>query len=125
MAVGKPEYDWAFQTTPQARVGDRVMPVARGKMLGGSSGINYLAWDRASKDEYDGWKTLSSNAGDPECQNWDWNGILPFLRKAESFLSEAENPNEFLKFSSSNDISNSGLAKEQSLGRDGNIKVSL
>src|SRR4051812_16937869 len=37
----KPEYDWMFKTVPQKGTQNRVHGWARGKVLGGSSAINY------------------------------------------------------------------------------------
>ncbi len=58
----------------------------RGKMLGGSSGINGLAWGRASKPEYDSWSVLSGDG------TWSWKGLLPYMQKAENFSAVPTNP---------------------------------
>ncbi|KAH7337860.1 alcohol oxidase [Rhizoctonia solani] len=59
---GNAKYDWLF----------------RGKLLGGSSAINIMNFDRGSKTEYDAWAKL----GNP---GWDWNGLLPNMKDAERF----------------------------------------
>lgn len=46
-ASGNPKHDYAFKTVPQEHAANRVVPAPRGKMLGGSTGINYMVWDRA------------------------------------------------------------------------------
>lgn len=51
--------------------------MCRGKVLGGSSGINYMVYDRASKPEYDAWASLGTGGG------WDWNGLLPYFKMHE------------------------------------------
>ena len=75
---GNPTYDWMFQSTAQAGVNGRKMSMPRGKVLGGSSALNYMAFDRASKAEYDAWATLGSTG-------WNWNGIWPYMKAAEEF----------------------------------------
>lgn len=40
--IGREKYDWCFETTPQASAGGKKYSMPRGKLLGGSSGINYL-----------------------------------------------------------------------------------
>jgi len=40
--IGREKYDWCFQSVPQPGAGNKTMSQPRGKMLGGSSGINYL-----------------------------------------------------------------------------------
>ncbi|KAG8678907.1 hypothetical protein FRC08_017388, partial [Ceratobasidium sp. 394] len=50
---GNPKYDWMFKSTPQPNLNNRIIDLPRGKVLGGSSGINLMVFDRASKAEYD------------------------------------------------------------------------
>lgn len=45
-------------------------------MLGGSSGLNFLAWNRAASPEYDAWNYFAGG------QDWTFNGLLPFFKKA-------------------------------------------
>ena len=91
-ALPKSTHDWGYQTVPQTSAQERVIATARGKMLGGSSGLNFLAWNRASRHEYDAWKAVSYEPGDSESDAWDWDGILPYFKKSESTPDEAENP---------------------------------
>ncbi|KAG9121402.1 hypothetical protein FRC07_002661, partial [Ceratobasidium sp. 392] len=76
---GNPKYDWLFKSAPQPNLNNRVIDLPR-RVLGGSSGINLMVFDRASKAEYDAWGTL----GNP---GWSWNDILPYMKKAEHFTS--------------------------------------
>ncbi len=57
-AIGNPKFDWNFVTAPQSGLDNSVVSYPRGKMLGGSSGINFMAWDRASVKEYDAWQKV-------------------------------------------------------------------
>ena len=57
-SLGNPKYDWNFATAPQPGLNNAVVQYPRGKMLGGSSGINFMAWDRASVKEYDAWQEV-------------------------------------------------------------------
>ena len=47
-------------------------------MVGGSSGLNLMIWNRPSKEEFDVWKQFGIEGG------WDWHGLLPFMMKAEN-----------------------------------------
>ncbi|KAF8604820.1 alcohol oxidase [Ceratobasidium sp. AG-I] len=67
-----------FTSTPQPNLNGRVLNLPRGKALGGSSAINLMAFDRASKTEYDAWEFL----GNP---GWNWDGLLPCMKAAERF----------------------------------------
>jgi len=61
--------DWKFETTAQPGLDGRTLPWARGKVLGGSSALNYMTWNRASRQDYDDWAELG-NAG------WGWDDLL-------------------------------------------------
>lgn len=47
-------------------------------MLGGSTGINLLAWDRASKLEYDSWQSFINGS------DWNFDNLLPYFIKSET-----------------------------------------
>jgi choline dehydrogenase-like flavoprotein len=65
-------------TTAQPNLDGRVMPYPRGKMVGGSSGINALAYQRGHPAAYDAWAT-SDNPG------WGFADLLPYFRRVETF----------------------------------------
>lgn len=83
------KYDWKFETTPQAGIGGRQLPWPRGKVLGGTSALNFMTWNRGCREDYDAWEALG-NGG------WGWNDLLPFFKKSEHFLPP---PNQEDKFS--------------------------
>lgn len=62
------EVDWAFSTTPQDGLKGKALPWPRGKMLGGTSAMNFMIWNRAASEDYDGWERL----GNP---SWGWAGL--------------------------------------------------
>lgn len=61
--------DWNFRTVAQTGLGGRTLPWARGKVLGGSSALNYMTWNRAARQDYDDWRELG-NTG------WGWDDLL-------------------------------------------------
>ncbi|KAH7318881.1 alcohol oxidase [Rhizoctonia solani] len=73
-------YDWRLSSVPQKHLNNRVIPLPRGKALGGSSAISLLIFNRGSKIEYDAWERLGNHG-------WNWGGLLPFMKKAERFES--------------------------------------
>lgn len=75
--IGGP-YDWNLTTTPQSDLEGRQVNLPRGKVLGGSSALNYMVWNRASAPEYDIWETL----GNP---GWNWDSMLAGMAKSENF----------------------------------------
>lgn len=69
-------HNYAFETVPQPGLGGRHGYVPRGKMLGGSSGINAMVYTRGQREDYDHWAALG-NAG------WGWSDVLPFFVRSE------------------------------------------
>lgn len=78
---GRP-YDWAFATTPQAGTAGRVHAWPRGRMVGGSSGINAMAHVRGHPDDFRAW----AEAAGPR---WSYDGLLPGFRRSERFSGGA------------------------------------
>jgi choline dehydrogenase-like flavoprotein len=71
-------YDWNFTTVPQPHLNNRTIFTPRGKVLGGTSALNLLTWDRASAAEYDQWQAV----GNP---GWNWNSMTAAMEKAETY----------------------------------------
>jgi choline dehydrogenase len=74
-----PATDWMYTANPgRAGLGlrERRVPVPRGKMLGGSSGLNYMAYVRGHPADFDSW----AEAG---AVGWSYADVLPYFRKSE------------------------------------------
>jgi len=85
------QYDWAFETIPQPGLHGRSLPWPRGKMLGGTSAMNFLVWNRAAREDYDAWASL----GNP---GWDWAGLKHYFMKSESLRRPPEADAEKFRF---------------------------
>ncbi|MGH2660536.1 MAG: choline dehydrogenase, partial [Actinomycetota bacterium] len=57
---------------------------ARGKVLGGSSSINGMIFQRGNPLDYERW------AGDPGMETWDYAHCLPYFKRMESCLAAAD-----------------------------------
>ncbi|KUJ10689.1 alcohol oxidase [Mollisia scopiformis] len=77
-------YDWNFKTTPQPGLNGRTLAWPRGKVLGGSSAINFMMVAHPSRVDLDNWEKL----GNP---GWNFDTLQPYYRKAETmnFPSDA------------------------------------
>src|SRR5262245_9092294 len=75
--LGSP-YDWAYRYEPSPHVAGRSIPLALGKVLGGSGSINAMVWTRGHRADYDGW----AEAGNP---GWDFESVLPLFKKSEDW----------------------------------------
>ncbi|KAG9232621.1 hypothetical protein BJ875DRAFT_73225 [Amylocarpus encephaloides] len=73
------KYDWNLTTIPQVNTAGRSIRMTRGKVLGGSSALNLLVWDRGSRKEYDAWEELGNDG-------WNWRNIYRYMLKAENYL---------------------------------------
>lgn len=74
-----PEVDWMFTGDPGGAgkgLTDGRMMVPRGKMLGGSSGLNYMAYVRGHPGDFDGW---AADGG----KGWSYDDVLPYFEKSE------------------------------------------
>ncbi|KAI5242698.1 alcohol oxidase [Aureobasidium subglaciale] len=71
-------YDYNFTTVAQSHAGGRSWAQNRGKVLGGSSALNLMCWDRASVAEYDAWEHI----GNP---GWNWNSMITNMLKVENY----------------------------------------
>lgn len=81
-----PETDWAF-TADAGGVGrglrDGRMMVPRGKMLGGSSSLNYMAYVRGHQGDFDAWAAAGA-------EGWSYAEVLPYFKKSEGLSASAD-----------------------------------
>ncbi len=69
-------HDWMYFCEPEANVGHRRVECARGKIMGGSSSTNAMAYVRGNRGDYDRW---ASNG----LTDWSYEKVLPYFRKSE------------------------------------------
>jgi choline dehydrogenase-like flavoprotein len=69
--------NWGYETVPQKGLNGRKGYMPRGKMLGGSSGINAMIYVRGHHADYDRWADMG-------CAGWGWSDVLPYFRKSEN-----------------------------------------
>ncbi|MEH2373674.1 GMC family oxidoreductase [Nostoc sp.] len=70
------EVDWAYFSEPEPYLNDRKIFCPRGKVLGGSSSINFMIYLRGNHHDYDYWQSL----GNP---GWSYQNVLPYFKKSE------------------------------------------
>jgi choline dehydrogenase len=79
--IGNRFYDWKYESEPEPHMGDRKIYHARGKLLGGSSSINGMIFQRGNPLDYERW------AGDAGMSEWDYRHCLPYFKKMENCLA--------------------------------------
>lgn len=108
--IGREKYDWCYMSEPQPGAGNKRMSQPRGKLLGGSSGINYLMYVRGSREDYDAWESLGN-------KGWGWEGMAPYFRKHQTLdITGKESKNKkYMPYA----------AKDKHHGTDGPIHTSF
>jgi len=82
--IGNRLYDWKYKTDPEPHMNGRRVVHARGKVLGGSSSINGMIFQRGNPLDYERW---ALEAGMKE---WDYAHCLPYFKKMENCLAGAD-----------------------------------
>ena len=85
--IGDKHYDWQYESEPEPEMNGRRIYHARGKVLGGSSSINGMIFQRGNPMDYEKWGNL------PGMSNWGWSHVLPYFNKMETALgADANDP---------------------------------
>jgi len=78
MVIGNPLYDWRYVSEPEPGLGGRRVAHGRGRLLGGSSSINGMIFQRGNPLDYERW------AADPGMETWDYAHCLPYFKRLET-----------------------------------------
>jgi choline dehydrogenase len=73
-----PAANWLYSSEPEANTNGRKLPVPRGRILGGSSAINGMAFVRGQAQDFDTWAQMGN-------QGWSYADVLPFFKRMESY----------------------------------------
>src|SRR5438105_4088621 len=76
--------DWKYESEPEPYMNGRRIYHARGKVLGGSSSINGMIFQRGNPLDYEKW------AAEPGLESWDYAHCLPYFKKMETCLAGAD-----------------------------------
>ncbi|PQE13535.1 glucose dehydrogenase protein [Rutstroemia sp. NJR-2017a WRK4] len=69
---------WNYKCTPQPGLNNRAVPNYGGKVLSGSSAVNYGLWTRGHSTDYDCW---AEKVGD---DRWSYKRMLKYFKKVET-----------------------------------------
>jgi 4-pyridoxate dehydrogenase len=72
------KHDWMYFAEPEATTGGRGLECARGRVIGGSSSINAMAYVRGHQGDYERWAASGLTA-------WSYSHVLPYFRRQESW----------------------------------------
>jgi choline dehydrogenase len=79
--IGNRFYDWKYESEPEQFMNGRRVYHARGKVLGGSSSINGMIFQRGNPMDFERW------AADPGMDSWDYAHCLPYFKRMENCLA--------------------------------------
>jgi 4-pyridoxate dehydrogenase len=71
-------FDWKYNTVREEGMAGRELMTLRGKVLGGSSSINMMAFTRGSAGDFDRWARNGATG-------WSWNEVLPYFKRLETW----------------------------------------
>lgn len=71
-------FDWGYVTAPEPHLNNRRLPSLRGKVLGGSSSINVMAYTRGHRADFDRWARDGATG-------WSFADALPYFKRSESW----------------------------------------
>ena len=77
-------FDWGYMTEPEPHLNNRRLTLLRGKLLGGSSSINVMAYTRGHRADFDRWAQQGATG-------WSYADALPYFKRSESWEG-GENP---------------------------------
>jgi choline dehydrogenase len=81
--IGSRFYDWKYTSEPEPYLNGRQVYHARGKVLGGSSSINGMIFQRGNPMDYERW------GADEGMSTWDYAHCLPYFNRMEDCLAAA------------------------------------
>ena len=71
-------HNWSYMSEPEPNLDGRQIFHPRGKVVGGSSSINMMAYVRGHRGDYDRWRQMGLDG-------WAYEDVLPYFKKSESF----------------------------------------
>lgn len=77
--LNKPRFDWGFHTEPEPGLNGRSIHQARGKVIGGSSSINGMAYVRGCAGDFEEWVERGA-------EGWGYADVLPYFKRAEDCI---------------------------------------
>jgi 4-pyridoxate dehydrogenase len=77
-------FNWGYRTDPEPSLNGRRIEAMRGKVLGGSSSINVMAYTRGHRGDYDRWAQKGA-------RGWSYADVLPYFKRCETW-ERGENP---------------------------------
>ncbi|MEQ8604662.1 MAG: choline dehydrogenase [Marivibrio sp.] len=82
--MNMPKYNWGYESEPEPYMDGRRLDCPRGKVMGGSSSINGMAYVRGHARDFDQWE------GEGGLAQWGYRHCLPYFKRAENWVDGAD-----------------------------------
>ncbi len=82
--LGRKRYDWAYDSEPEPGLQLRRLSHPRGRLLGGSSSVNGMIYQRGHPGDFDAWAAATGTDA------WDHAHVAPYFMRLENCLGEPE-----------------------------------
>ncbi|KAI0061203.1 aryl-alcohol-oxidase from pleurotus Eryingii [Artomyces pyxidatus] len=76
--------DWNYTTVSQPGLNGRSIAYPRGKVLGGSTSVNYMVWTRGPSSDFDRYATATGDSG------WSWSSVSAIAKNIENLVPPAD-----------------------------------
>jgi choline dehydrogenase len=76
-------FTWPFKTEPSASLGGRGLAIPQGKVVGGSSSINGMVYNRGQRADFDTWAQMGN-------RGWGFEDLLPYFKRSERRLGPGD-----------------------------------
>lgn len=74
---------WPFKTEPSASLGGRSVAVPQGKVVGGSSSVNGMVYNRGQAADFDSWAQMGN-------RGWGFEDLLPYFKRSEQRIGDGD-----------------------------------
>ncbi|KAI1452398.1 hypothetical protein F4805DRAFT_472432 [Annulohypoxylon moriforme] len=91
-SIQNTEYDWQFRTTSQPGLATGAQPVPRGKVIGGTSAMNWMIHNSDSRVQLDIWESLLNLTG------WNFDTLYTAYRQTETMYEPPSNMSQYFMY---------------------------
>ncbi|KAJ5894500.1 hypothetical protein N7495_006191 [Penicillium taxi] len=98
---GDADYDWDYMSIPQPHANNRQIAQPRGRVVGGTSAMNFSVNTYPLNSNFDAWKDLGN-------EGWGAKDLAPYIRKYQKFTPASKTSEEIIDSSRYTNVDNQG-----------------
>lgn len=77
------KFAWPFKTEPSDSIGGRQIAIPQGRVIGGSSSINGMVYNRGQRLDFDTWAQFGN-------RGWSYDDLLPYFKRSENRIGPGD-----------------------------------